>query len=320
MTADHQSGGAARGDVKPNGWSAIPWKFLKMLKNYCLNTTIHGLRYFVEKDRHIVERAFWLVCVAVSWVCAVLLVQEAWYAFRYNPINFVVHPAEPGSATPFPSVIICPRDNRPVIEKFTKRYLKTKSKMDIFQFGDALKEVVYFTGRLASYNTVCMKGGDFKPESKCFRNNFTHLVYSLQMKCKDLFDTCHWRGEEIKCCDNFLPLHSDRGICYAINNVNTWKDGRRPSTAIDMTSNGTTKDPRLVVKFKKITTTDWPVQQQQQQHFLISKVILGTADAKVKMGRGGKEGPCQPHTVLLILIETSPALNAPRSALQLFLH
>ncbi|XP_047122151.1 uncharacterized protein LOC124805627 [Schistocerca piceifrons] len=171
-------GGVLRGNVKTNGWTAIPWKFLKMLKNYCLNTTIHGLRYFVEEDRHIVERAFWLVCVAVSWVCAVLLVQEAWYAFRYNPINFVVQPAEPGSATPFPSVIICPRDNRPVIKKFAKRYLKTKSKMDIFQFGDALKEVVYFTGRLASYKAVCMKENVFDPESKCFRNNFTHLVYS----------------------------------------------------------------------------------------------------------------------------------------------
>lgn len=47
--------------------------------------------------------------------------------------------------------------------------------------------------------------------------NLRQIAFKVAMKCKDLFDSCKFRGEEITCCDNFKAIYTERGFCFAFN-------------------------------------------------------------------------------------------------------
>jgi hypothetical protein len=46
------------------------------LKNYCQESSIHGLSYIVKKDLHVSERVIWILAMIASFACCGFLISE----------------------------------------------------------------------------------------------------------------------------------------------------------------------------------------------------------------------------------------------------
>lgn len=76
---------------------------------YCSKTTIHGVRYFSERNRHWTERCWWIIAIGASmWFCG-FSIQNVWKKWGENPVSMSVFERQiPISRIPFPTVTICP--------------------------------------------------------------------------------------------------------------------------------------------------------------------------------------------------------------------
>ncbi|KAI5743796.1 hypothetical protein M8J77_022215 [Diaphorina citri] len=78
-------------------------------KEYCLKSTVHGLRYVVEPKRPFVERLIWVGLVSTAAVCIFLQHWGSWVAFSTGQTEIVVdNPHYPLGKIDFPAVTVCP--------------------------------------------------------------------------------------------------------------------------------------------------------------------------------------------------------------------
>lgn len=48
--------------------------------------------------------------------------------------------------------------------------------------------------------------------------NLRHLAFKVGIKCENLFySACRYRDEVINCCEYFLPIFTEHGLCFAFN-------------------------------------------------------------------------------------------------------
>ena len=76
---------------------------------FCTNSTVHGVRYLAERNRHWTERFFWLLAICTSiWLCG-SSIQDMWHRWNQNPVQISFTEKDlPISSIPFPSVTLCP--------------------------------------------------------------------------------------------------------------------------------------------------------------------------------------------------------------------
>lgn len=91
---------------------------------FCSKTTIHGVRYFSERNRHWTERCWWIIAIGVSMYFCTFSIQKVWIKWRDNPVIMSVYESQiPISKIPFPTVTICPEIKT------------THTKLDLTPFG-----------------------------------------------------------------------------------------------------------------------------------------------------------------------------------------
>lgn len=49
------------------------------------------------------------------------------------------------------------------------------------------------------------------------KKNLRQLAFKVGIKCDELLEICKYKDDEIACCDYFLPLYSEHGMCYSFN-------------------------------------------------------------------------------------------------------
>ena len=85
----------------------IEMDFLKTIKEYSENCTIHGISY-IGNVQHVLERVFWIIVVTVGIALAMFFSVEAYLAWRESPlITSVSTTALPIEDLDWPSVTIC---------------------------------------------------------------------------------------------------------------------------------------------------------------------------------------------------------------------
>lgn len=47
--------------------------------------------------------------------------------------------------------------------------------------------------------------------------NLRQLAFQVGIKCDELLEICKYKDEEIACCEYFMPLYSEHGLCYSFN-------------------------------------------------------------------------------------------------------
>lgn len=99
-----------------------PPKCNDIFREYLENSSLHGIKFVVDPNNHIIERLFWLACVILSWVGSALLINSALDAFQHNAISFVVETSYRDWDTHFPAIVICESKNIDRVQEVSERY------------------------------------------------------------------------------------------------------------------------------------------------------------------------------------------------------
>ncbi|XP_033329908.2 pickpocket protein 19 [Megalopta genalis] len=190
---------------------------LRVLRHYCTNATVHGLRYVVDPHLHGIERFLWFFIFATHAILAATAmlyltqrVQEAPTSIGIESMHHRI------SSVPFPSVTLCPNDRVDwtkllELEKLIfpnntdRRTLKTfrdvMLQLSVISFGDFQLFDFLKRRRLDGLTDV----------------NVTDVLLRVGPSCSQLFVRCWWRNSFRDCCEIFELQKTEYGFCYSFN-------------------------------------------------------------------------------------------------------
>ncbi|KAL0101296.1 hypothetical protein PUN28_018834 [Cardiocondyla obscurior] len=190
---------------------------LHALNYFCTHTTLHGLRYIVDPELHIVGRFLWFIVFVISSTIASNVIYSLAFRFQAAPTSINIRSMHyETSNLPFPSVTLCPSDrvdwNR-ALELETRIFSNVTDKESVETFRKIL-------GKLSM-----MSFGDFDDlEFLRSRNvhsladiNVTQVLREVMPRCDQLLSTCWWRNADRNCCEIFEVQKTEYGFCYSFN-------------------------------------------------------------------------------------------------------
>ncbi|XP_018357565.1 PREDICTED: pickpocket protein 19-like [Trachymyrmex cornetzi] len=190
---------------------------IQTLNYFCTHTTIHGLRYIVNPELHIIERFLWLIVFVISSTIAGNIIYSLALRFQDAPTVIDIESMHYGTSyLPFPSVTLCPNDRVD-----WNRALELESK--IFPNGTDKASLEIFRKILGKLSI--MSFGDFD-ELDFLKNqnvhslagiNITQVLYEVMPRCDQLLSSCWWRNADRNCCDIFQVQKTEYGFCYSFN-------------------------------------------------------------------------------------------------------
>jgi acid-sensing ion channel, other len=81
------------------------------------------------------------------------------------------------------------------------------------RLDDYINDIAFFSGTCYSCD-LC------EADIQC-PDNFTDILEKFRAPCINVLTNCTWNGEPFSCCDGFLSLQTEFGICFSINSANT---------------------------------------------------------------------------------------------------
>ncbi|KAF2881565.1 hypothetical protein ILUMI_24600 [Ignelater luminosus] len=71
------------------------------------------------------------------------------------------------------------------------------------------------------------------------------MYLQYRKACRSIMKNCRWNDMNFDCCDKFLPLETEYGVCFSINSLHTIKI---PGSEINMKSNRKTGPGQLYIE------------------------------------------------------------------------
>ncbi|XP_071053835.1 pickpocket protein 11-like [Onthophagus taurus] len=205
-------------------------EMLSKLKYCAQNTSLHGIRYIVDDKINPVIRFIWLIIMGLSIYGMLIILKGSYESYKNDSISFVTETAYLDWNTTFPAVTICEINSADITwtnDNDTQEYSPVQ------QF---LADLVFFTGSCYSCSADC---------EECRRLNFKEMVKRFRKPCKKLIKNCLWRGQKFDCCEKFLPLNTEYGVCFSLNSMHTKKTFQ---SHLDMESNRKTGPGELIIE------------------------------------------------------------------------
>ncbi|XP_039296686.1 sodium channel protein Nach isoform X2 [Nilaparvata lugens] len=201
---------------------------LRVIKEYFSSSTLHGLHFIADDDQHWSERVFWTICCLLSWLGSALLIQSSWDNFQNNAISFVVETTYLDIDTSFPSISICEEDTQMIrVYDFAVKMFGVDHDCNL---DEVIKEIAYFRGTSYYMKEFCFSG-----DIDCPKENYSSIANRVRSKCNDIFQLCKWRDEEFNCCEYFMAINTEYGVCYTLSPKNERR--RKGQKILNMISN-----------------------------------------------------------------------------------
>lgn len=187
-----------------------------MFADFCNNSTVHGVKYLGEKQRHWSERAFWVMAFIISVTGCTIMIVKIYDKWQYTPV--IVSFAEKSTPVwqiPFPAVTICPETK--AMKKhvdMTKGYIYTRVGMrdnltdEEARNLEAISQVCDL--HLFSEKTMEINSG-LKPEE------IVPLLKSITVSLNETTLFCKWRNAVGSCEEFFTEIITEEGFCYTFN-------------------------------------------------------------------------------------------------------
>ncbi|XP_015179465.1 PREDICTED: pickpocket protein 28-like [Polistes dominula] len=177
-----------------------------IVKQYCLNSTLHGLRYVGDSKLSIVERIFWIISFTAAVLTATYYIWSLYAKWVTSPIIISISPETVSlDDFPFPAVTICNMNN------------VKKSEAIRIENGENIQEKLLLEDLCNSDNSsVTSNLGNKGLEWNVMR----HFMINVSQSCSDMLYYCQWRGNATECDKIFNPTMTDEGICCNFNSVN----------------------------------------------------------------------------------------------------
>ncbi|XP_019754664.2 sodium channel protein Nach [Dendroctonus ponderosae] len=123
--------------------------------------------------------------------------------YQENSITFLTETTYLEWNTSFPSVSVCQisgadmpfdqRDNKAMLEFF-------------------ITDLLFFSGSCYACQYECFS---------CSKVNISQIIQKLRKPCSKILSSCKWNEKEFNCCDQFLPLETEYGVCFSFNSLHT---------------------------------------------------------------------------------------------------
>ncbi|EFN82791.1 Sodium channel protein Nach, partial [Harpegnathos saltator] len=176
-----------------------------IVKQYCANSSLHGLRYVGDSELSVIERIFWVISFTSALVTAIYYIIYLYQKWDGAPIIISLSPSPvPLTEFPFPSVTIC---NMNHAKKTEARRIKEGS--------DKIKKLML--------EDICdtENNGTFGKEHDMIDwDTMLQFMINVSQPCTDMLYYCIWHGTRFDCKDIFNPTMTDDGICCNFNGVN----------------------------------------------------------------------------------------------------
>ncbi|RZC36390.1 sodium channel protein Nach-like, partial [Asbolus verrucosus] len=125
--------------------------------------------------------------------------------YQTQKISFSVDTSYLHWKTNFPSIVICEKKNSKV------RSLRSKIRPD-------LEKLVFFDGSLSPQDkSACTESGKFRQQ--CLLGNYSDYMHKFRSKCSEIIGFCYYNDEDFSCCEEFLPVQTYHGPCFAFNSL-----------------------------------------------------------------------------------------------------
>ncbi|KAJ6645324.1 F-box-like/WD repeat-containing protein ebi [Pseudolycoriella hygida] len=186
------------------------------VSTFCNNSTVPGIRYFVEPDRHWLEKFWWIVAIALSIFASVYGIVDIWISWNENPVTIHFNNKPRSLDTiPFPAVTICST------EKFDKYNVDINRIYNIllednFQNKSALLELspkeIHQVNALLQICDV-----HYNPEINVSSSpSIYDTIKDLSPETMLNFYVT-WIGNDY----TSKPFYTEDGICYTYNSLNS---------------------------------------------------------------------------------------------------
>ena len=177
------------------------------LVNYCLNSSLPGVKYMVYCPDHVMERAvwgiLWILCIFLAIFCSV------WYSLQTSEHPFIITLTDEKVRAPLPPVIICP-DYAPSTERIRMVEEKLPVMKIMWNMWDGVR-----TGQLQGEEMP------WKNESQQVQRLFTKVMYEggrmAMDDCEDIIDTCDGERDAKDCCQHSQKIFTKKGLCLEIS-------------------------------------------------------------------------------------------------------
>lgn len=198
---------------------------VNIFRDYCSNSTIHGLQYLGEIGRPFWERIFWIFVIIASIYACSDLIYKTWRKWNDTPV--IVSFSEKSKSVweiPFPAVTICP---------------ETKTQQRVFNFTEMYWAIMEATGtngtftrpeemsleefdRMKALLQVCeaylIEETRFEPFQ--IRADIVELLGKIAPTFNQIYPFCKWKNVLSSCEPLFSKIITEEGICHTFNGLN----------------------------------------------------------------------------------------------------
>ncbi|XP_068083962.1 pickpocket protein 28 [Anabrus simplex] len=187
-----------------------PSRALSYFREYCSNTSLHGLQYLGEEQRPLTERMCWLMMICASIVCCMYVIMMQWNKWQNSPV--IVTFADrytPASNIPFPAITIC---SEVKFKQSKHNHTDLLLRNEVGNLTDEEKK------KLRCSSLVC-NDYSFQRGNKTADEDFLETFLKFAPEVDDLLKFCVWRSKQIPCRELFHPIITDDGLCYTFNTI-----------------------------------------------------------------------------------------------------
>uniref|UniRef100_A0A182UKS5 Pickpocket n=1 Tax=Anopheles melas TaxID=34690 RepID=A0A182UKS5_9DIPT len=176
--------------------------FTENLREYCLNTTIHGLKYIGTVSLTLCERAYFFLTFLVVTACSIYFISNVYIKWQSSPIIIGLNPiATHIRNIPFPAVTIC-----------NMNQLRREAAERIEQ--NTLEQTVL--------QSICLLDGDFNDTQFDGKwSEVKQMLLSATQPCSALLKGCRYAKQPERCSEIFQSIFTDEGLCCTFNTLDT---------------------------------------------------------------------------------------------------
>nr|XP_034189341.1 sodium channel protein Nach-like isoform X1 [Osmia lignaria] len=169
-------------------------------KEYLLENTLHGFRYFADPTRPKWERIIWFLLTLASIISVFVIIVIIWDKFKTEPTITGFDTLTEHITIDFPKVFICFGWNQ------LSHLNLPKNEMYIYEqlYNWTWEETVDFGSLITTYGN---------------KNNFRSIFEKMVPSCNDMIKNCAYKNAKIPCNELFTPMLVTVGACCVLNTV-----------------------------------------------------------------------------------------------------
>ncbi|KAI5743302.1 hypothetical protein M8J77_016647 [Diaphorina citri] len=240
-----------------------------MWKEYCLKSTIVGLRYIVESKRRLYERIGWTLLVVFAAIFVFLMYVSTWYEFVKGPTRIVVdNPRYPLERTDFPAVTICPI-NKALYNKSVTHTVETLGENSTQEERDQYLKSLFAMSlmRYPYYDQPWKYASSINTSmAQLNKSEISNIMLKLMPTIKEMFEHCWWRGTHFNCEDILRLQRTEEGFCYSFNSKTAERNSMSTINPPFESANGTFKAMRST-SAGKLTGFEFQLKNLEDEYF-----------------------------------------------------